>query len=217
MQPDQQQSDEEHFAEARVAESPAQPLSDRHAQQCHEQGDDRIPAESCRPGGRGAIGGKPPPQCNGRNGEREPERLYQLVLAQRQALQIGHGGENEHARQRRNEAGRKPHRHGRPALPASRNREPNRAESQTRVSDQRRPQPGRCEARIERHQAHRCRKRADEHAGLHAPQSPYQPEQRRTAERLPEIGDERRNDQQRRRLCRQHKGAEHAHRDRGKP
>ena len=140
---------------------------------------------------------RPAGQRHRGDGEGKAQRLDQLVLLEADRLQVGDGGNHEHAGRAGDEARRQADQRRQPDLVPPRHREPQAGQAHDSIDRER---DAKAEAREPRRVAGenaRAGDRAQHHAQHHGPQSPGERGEAWPGQQLPDIGDQRRHDQQR--------------------
>ncbi|PAV71508.1 hypothetical protein WR25_19853 [Diploscapter pachys] len=166
---------------------------------------------------QGVLPGQADRQCKGRDGERQAQRLDQLVAAQAQALQVGHRGHDEHAGGGRHHAREQPAERPQPGLPGRCHAQPWADQAIEGIDQQSGAQAmGRPRTAVDP-QPDAAQQGADEDHRQHPAQAAQQREQVAARRQLPEVGQGRWHDQQRRSLRRSHSQAKQSHGDGRQP
>ena len=168
-----------------------------------------------RLGRKGIDAGQRSRQRERRDGEGEAERLHQLVLLQADRLQIGNRRNDEHAGGRRDAARQRAGDRAKDRLGRARHDQPQRGQARGGIGDQRHAERQAAMTAANAGQQGRAQPGAEADAEIQRPQPAQQTAEMRAVQHLPDVGDQGRQDQQRRRLgWRQHDGQQ-AHGDGG--
>ncbi|MNR01628.1 hypothetical protein D3C85_1174400 [compost metagenome] len=188
----------------------AQPLPEQHAEHRRDQRQQRRTQLATA---KRAAPQQSSSQGQGRNGERQTQRLHQFVLAQPQRLQVRHRRNHEHASGGSDDAGDQAAERTEPALDATAHAQGRQKQTAQRIEQQRRAQSPHDPVSTGHANPQRARTGADENRQQHRPQPFDQPEQMPAERQLPDVGQRGRDDQQRRSLRRRHSQTEQAHGD----
>ena len=152
---------------------------------------------------------------DGRNGEGEAEHLHQLVLGEPDGLEVRPRRNDEHAGAAGDQAGQQSDDRIEPPFMARLDGEADLRQSERGVDDQRDAEAERREPRVGAGE-HAAAEPDAGGAGEHQrPQPPHQRGEMHADEHLPDVGDQRRKDHDRRRLRRRHRQREQADGDAG--
>ena len=152
-------------------------------------------------------------QSQGRDGEGEAQRLDQLFALEPDGLQVGHRGNDEHARRRRDRAGDGAGCRPQNRLALPRQREAHGKQPRQRIERQGAAQQRRSVARAHARHQSQPGPRPQAHRQHGRPQPPDERPQRGSRDHLPGVGQERRQDQEAGRLDGRHGDGQQSHGD----